>query len=81
MPTSFISSTEKTMLSTEELSARIGVAVSTLQNWRTRRNAGEEIGPRFVKLGNGSPHKTPVRYRVIDIQEWEAGLTDQAAVA
>ena len=81
MQTSFISSPVKTLLTTEELAARIGVAVGTLQNWRTRRNAGEEIGPPFVKLGNGSAHKTPVRYRVTDVLEWEASLTDQTAVA
>jgi hypothetical protein len=69
------------MLTPEELAARIGVAVGTLQNWRTRRNCGEEIGPPFVKLGARRSRKAAVRYRIVDVEAWERELAEQAQVA
>lgn len=63
--------TQRTMIDERELSARIGVPVGTLQNWRVRRKAGEDIGPPFVKVG------ASVRYRIADVEAWEAGLAAQ----
>lgn len=60
----------KTMLTPKELSDRIGIRLQYLSNWRVRRNAGEDIGPRFVKLGDGS--HSPVRYALKDVEEWES---------
>ena len=71
----------KSMLTPEELSHRIGVPMGTLANWRTRRNAGDEIGPKFVKLGTGDPRRTPVRYRIVDVEAWEASLSESDEAA
>ena len=91
MTTNFISDSdskkthvEMSMLTPEELSARIGVPVATLQTWRTRRNGGEEVGPKFVKLSdkpdrgssNGRRH---VRYLLQHVEEWEQSLAESAA--
>lgn len=68
--------TTKTMLDERELSARTGFPVGTLQNWRVRRKAGEEIGPPFVKIG------ASVRYLIAAVETWEASLRgegDEAA--
>lgn len=50
-------------LTEEQVAEMIQVHPGTLQNWRVR---GE--GPRFVKLG--SKRRSPVRYRVQDVEEW-----------
>jgi len=71
------SQVQPTMLTPEQLSARTGIAVGTLSNWRTQRNAGEDIGPRFVKLAKG--RKAPVRYLIADVEEWEQRLRSEAA--
>ena len=76
---------EKSMLTPEELSIRIGVPVATLQTWRTRRNAGEEVGPKFVKLGGDAPAsgktngRRHVRYMINHVREWERSLAESAA--
>jgi hypothetical protein len=76
---------EKSMLTPEELSARIGVPVATLQTWRTRRNGGEEVGPKFVKLGGDAPisgksnGRRHVRYLLQHVEEWEQSLAESAA--
>ncbi len=49
-------------LPTREAGAYIGVAKSTLEDWRTRG-----IGPRFVRLGTKS-----IRYRVADLDAFLA---------
>lgn len=73
------------MLTPGELSARIGVPVATLQTWRTRRNAGEGCGPRFVKLGGDAPisgksnGRRHVRYLLQHVEEWEQSLAESAA--
>ena len=76
---------EKSMLTPDELSARIGVPVATLQTWRVRRNAGEEIGPKFVKLGGDAPSsgktngRRGVRYMLKHVEMWEQSLAESAA--
>lgn len=78
-------SVEKSMLTPDELSARIGVPVATLQTWRTRRNAGEDVGPKFVKLGGDAPisgktnGRRVVRYMLQHVEEWEQLLAERAA--
>lgn len=62
------SAIERSMLTPEELSARIAIPAGTLSNWRVRRKAGDDIGPSFVKIGS------IVRYRITDVEAWEAGL-------
>lgn len=47
----------------EDLSAYLGVAEGTLENWRVRG-----IGPRFFRLGASSRSK--VRYDPRDVEEW-----------
>ena len=91
MATNFISTSdsrktlvEKSMLTPEELSARIGVPVATLQTWRTRRNGGEDIGPKFVKLsdqalGGKSNGRRHVRYMIEHVHEWEQTIAESAA--
>jgi hypothetical protein len=92
MTTNFISDYDskkplagKSMLTPDELSARIGVPVATLQTWRTRRNAGEEVGPKFVKLGGDAPisgrsnGRRHVRYLLQHVEEWEQSLAESAA--
>jgi hypothetical protein len=73
------------MLTPGELSIRIGVPVATLQTWRTRRNAGEEVGPKFVKLGGDAPAsgktngRRHVGYMIDHVREWEQSLAESAA--
>lgn len=73
----------KSMLTPRQLSARTGVPVETLQLWRTRRYAGEDVGPKFVKLSTSSTGsingRCPVRYMLIHVQEWERSLAENAA--
>jgi hypothetical protein len=66
----------RSMLTPEELSARIGVPVGTLANWRTMRNNGIDIGPKFVKPSGeaGLKGRGIVRYLIRHIEEWEASL-------
>lgn len=58
------------LLNTEQVSALTGLAVSTLQNWRT-----EGAGPRYVKIGRA------VRYHRRDVEEWVTALPVTEAVA
>ena len=69
------------MLTSEELAARIGVSLDMLRAWRVRRNAGDEIGPKFVKLIGepGSIGRHPVRYLLAHVEEWERQLAESAA--
>lgn len=52
-----------------------------LRAWRVRRNAGDEIGPKFVKLIGepGSIGRHPVRYLLAHVEEWERQLAESAA--
>ena len=50
----------KKLLTTPETARLLGVAVGTLNNWRSRRE-----GPQYLKLGGKS-----VRYAIEDIAEW-----------
>jgi predicted DNA-binding transcriptional regulator AlpA len=52
--------TEK-LMNTKELSAHLGIAVSTLLLYRS-----EGTGPRYIKMGR------LVRYRVCDVEAWLA---------
>jgi hypothetical protein len=62
------------MLTPKQLSVRINVPIETLQYWRTRRNSGEDIGPKFIKLAEGT-----VRYLLAHVEEWERRLAENAA--
>jgi hypothetical protein len=64
-----------TALTTEQLAARTGVAAGTLLNWRVRRKAGENVGPKFIKIGG------KVRYAIKHIVEWELEIESRAEVA
>jgi hypothetical protein len=72
---------ERSMLTPDELSARIGVPVATLQTWRTRRNAGQDVGPKFVKLSNQAlgGRRSHVRYMIEHVEQWEQSLAESAA--
>jgi predicted DNA-binding transcriptional regulator AlpA len=52
----------KELMSTQELSALIGVEAKTLANWRCQAK-----GPKSLKVGR------LVRYRSSDVEEWLAG--------
>jgi hypothetical protein len=71
-----VTQVQKSMLTPQELSARISVPLGQLQNWRVRRNTGEDIGPKFVKLtAPGSRTRGgAVRYMLIHVEEWERQL-------
>lgn len=65
-PSSFVEPTQLPELwTTEQVSAYTGLPVRTLQDWRSTRNRGSGLGPRWVNLGGRR-----VRYRVSDIVEW-----------
>lgn len=68
----------RSMLTPKELSARTGIAVGTLSNWRVLRRVGGDIGPRFVRLSPGE--KGLVRYMVVHIEEWEAKLASESGL-
>jgi predicted DNA-binding transcriptional regulator AlpA len=51
---------EKKWYTTEEASTALGLAVSTLTNWRSQNK-----GPKFHK-----PSPGVVRYHIDDIDEW-----------
>ncbi len=53
-----------TMLTTEQLAARWGIAPKTLRNWR--HTGG---GPRSVKLRPG--RSGPVRYPLAEVERYE----------
>lgn len=59
--------TEKTepTLSPAELAIRLKVSPGTLSNWRY-----QGVGPKFTRNGRG--RKSPVRYKVRDVEAWEA---------
>jgi hypothetical protein len=85
-PSTSDSSTQRTMLSPEELSARTGISVHTLARWRTRRNGGEDIGPKFIKIGSvpvggRTNGRRPVKYLIEHVEEWERSLAAQAESA
>jgi len=50
------------MLTEKQVAAQLGLAVSTLQSWRSAN-----IGPAFVKLSRNA-----VRYRQGDVDAWAA---------
>ena len=54
---------EITLLNTREVSARTGIPMQTLCNWRIRG-----IGIPYIKLGEGP--KARVKYSVTDIREY-----------
>ena len=49
------------LLTTDALATRWGISPGTLRNWRT---AGK--GPKYIKVSN------LVRYRLSDVEKWEA---------
>jgi predicted DNA-binding transcriptional regulator AlpA len=75
-----LANTEVKLLTSKDLSARLGVSVATLNQWR---NKGR--GPSYVKLTAGKGG--PVRYALSDVRLWESSLAkvtcnvDQRAAA
>jgi predicted DNA-binding transcriptional regulator AlpA len=57
----------RTLLDTDQLAARLGVAAITVRKWRLR---GGDAGPPWVKCGPRS-----VRYRLEDVDAWVARRT------
>lgn len=51
------------LLTPEEVSQLLKIAVGTLENWRLKNH-----GPKFIKLGG--QHRSPVRYRLQDVEDW-----------
>lgn len=62
--------TAEPLMTAEELSARYGVPVKTLANWRSNRQ-----GPAYIKAGKH------IRYRVKDVLEWEATRIRPTSIA
>lgn len=59
--------TNPTMLTQEQLAARLVVEENTLEDWRMKG-----VGPTFIKLGFAK--NSPIRYRFEDVEAWEASL-------
>lgn len=54
---------EKQIAVTNGAAARmLGISPRTLSNWRVQGR-----GPKYIKVG---PHRSPVLYRVCDIEAW-----------
>jgi hypothetical protein len=53
-----------TLLTTKQVSQSTGIAIDTLQNWRSTG-----VGPPYVKLGQSS--RGHVRYRIEDVVAWQ----------
>ena len=64
------------LLTPEELAERWDYTVETLANWRS-----DNRGPRFVKMAEKGTSKAGVRYRLSDVEAYEAnhlvGTKDQ----
>ncbi|MCC7055693.1 MAG: helix-turn-helix domain-containing protein [Gemmatimonadaceae bacterium] len=58
------------LLTEGQVAAMTGLAIKTLQNWRSKRT-----GPAFVKLG------AAVRYRADEITRWIDNLPSTGAAA
>lgn len=54
----------ETLLDTKEAAPRVGVAVSTLENWRVLG-----VGPKFIKTPG---RRGKVLYDPADIEAWKA---------
>ena len=52
------------VISTLQLSRRLGLSIRTLEGWRLRGD-----GPKWIKVGR------TVRYRIADVEEFERGST------
>lgn len=59
------------ILTPQAVSAKTGVAVQTLCNWRNLSKPGQVIGPRYFKLGR------LVRYSEADVDDWVEALRAQ----
>jgi hypothetical protein len=55
------------MLTPPQLADRFAVEETTLEDWRKK---GE--GPPYIKLGFA--RNSPIRYRIDDVEAWEASL-------
>jgi hypothetical protein len=63
-------------LTEEEFAEREGVSVQTAGIWRR-----DGTGPKYMPMSDSATKRT-IRYRLVDIEEWEAGrLVDPKALA
>lgn len=60
--------TEPELMSSAEASAYLGVAVNTLQKWRTRN-----VGPKYYKYGGAN--RAAVRYDKKDVEAFRLAHT------
>jgi hypothetical protein len=54
---------ENQLLTPQQVSDLLQITVGTLENWRMKN-----YGPKFLKLGGQL--KSPVRYRLQDVEDW-----------
>jgi predicted DNA-binding transcriptional regulator AlpA len=59
------------LLTSKEVSERIGIKPGTLRQWRSKNR-----GPRYLK--QPGPSQAPVRYRASDVEAWKAQRTRAA---
>lgn len=51
------------LLTPQQVADLLQVSTGTLENWRLKNH-----GPKFLKLGR--QHRSPVRYRLQDVEDW-----------
>jgi hypothetical protein len=51
------------LLTPQQVSDLLQITVGTLENWRLKNH-----GPKFLKLGG--QHRSPVRYRLQDVEDF-----------
>lgn len=51
------------LLTPQQVSDMLQISVGTLENWRFRGH-----GPKYLKLGG--QHRSPVRYRLQDVEDF-----------
>jgi predicted DNA-binding transcriptional regulator AlpA len=55
--------TPEQLLTPQQVSDMLQISVGTLENWRLKNH-----GPKYLKLGG--QHRSPVRYRLQDVEDF-----------